>query len=182
MARRLYRSRHDRILGGVAAGVAQYFSIDPTIVRLAWLLDRIVGRRGHTVVPHRMGARAAGNRKVGSYTAAGYDRMPWESSTGRGGARGLDDERERRLVGWVLVGMGALIMLSKVGIIGWLFSPSVMLAVLFIVAGLYFLGKNGAHTESSIVPSSREGDGSRTGDTSSTGNIEYRQRFMRRTA
>ena len=34
--RRLYRSRDDRILGGVAAGVGEYFNIDPTLVRLAW--------------------------------------------------------------------------------------------------------------------------------------------------
>lgn len=35
--RRLYRS-HDRIVGGVSSGIADYFGIDPTIVRLAWVL------------------------------------------------------------------------------------------------------------------------------------------------
>ncbi|MFM2105096.1 MAG: hypothetical protein RL338_128 [Chloroflexota bacterium] len=33
---RLYRTRDDRILGGVAAGVADYIGIDPTFVRIAW--------------------------------------------------------------------------------------------------------------------------------------------------
>jgi phage shock protein PspC (stress-responsive transcriptional regulator) len=32
--RRLHRSREDRILGGVCAGLARYFNIDPTIVRI----------------------------------------------------------------------------------------------------------------------------------------------------
>ncbi|MCL6614856.1 MAG: PspC domain-containing protein [Firmicutes bacterium] len=32
--KRLYRSRRDRMLGGVCAGLAEYFEIDPTIVRL----------------------------------------------------------------------------------------------------------------------------------------------------
>jgi phage shock protein PspC (stress-responsive transcriptional regulator) len=36
MARRLYRSRKQRMLGGVCGGVAEYFNLDPTVVRLIW--------------------------------------------------------------------------------------------------------------------------------------------------
>lgn len=36
MNRRLYRSRRDTILGGVAAGVADYINADPALVRIAW--------------------------------------------------------------------------------------------------------------------------------------------------
>ncbi len=36
--KRLFRSKKDRILGGVCAGVADYFDVDPTIVRLIWVL------------------------------------------------------------------------------------------------------------------------------------------------
>ena len=32
--RRLYRSRNDKMVGGVCAGLADYFNIDPTIVRI----------------------------------------------------------------------------------------------------------------------------------------------------
>ena len=35
---RLYRSQHDRLVAGVAGGIANYFGVDPTLVRLAWLL------------------------------------------------------------------------------------------------------------------------------------------------
>jgi phage shock protein C len=35
-ARRLYRSRSDRRIAGVCGGLAEYFNIDPTIVRLVW--------------------------------------------------------------------------------------------------------------------------------------------------
>lgn len=34
--RRLYRSAHERVLGGVAGGVAEYFDLDPALVRVAW--------------------------------------------------------------------------------------------------------------------------------------------------
>ncbi len=37
--RRLYRSTNDRWIGGVAAGVADYFDVDPTIVRILWLVS-----------------------------------------------------------------------------------------------------------------------------------------------
>ncbi|MDI7246837.1 MAG: PspC domain-containing protein [Bacillota bacterium] len=38
MARRLYRSKRECIIGGVAGGLAEYFDIDPTIIRILWVL------------------------------------------------------------------------------------------------------------------------------------------------
>jgi len=38
MARKLYRSRADSMIGGVCGGLAEYFDIDPAIVRLAAVL------------------------------------------------------------------------------------------------------------------------------------------------
>ena len=38
----LYRSVANRRIGGVAAGIAEYFDIDPTIVRLVWFLSIFV--------------------------------------------------------------------------------------------------------------------------------------------
>ena len=36
--KRLYRSVDDRMVGGVCAGIADFFDIDPTIVRLVFVL------------------------------------------------------------------------------------------------------------------------------------------------
>lgn len=38
MTRRLYRSRTDTVLGGVAAGLARYLNADPALVRIAWAI------------------------------------------------------------------------------------------------------------------------------------------------
>lgn len=38
MPDRLYRSRRERVIGGVAGGMAESLHIDPTIVRVAWVL------------------------------------------------------------------------------------------------------------------------------------------------
>src|SRR2546425_12836011 len=42
MNRRLYRSSKERVISGVAGGVAEYFDVDPSIVRIAWALLALI--------------------------------------------------------------------------------------------------------------------------------------------
>ena len=44
--KRLTRSNTDRKLAGVCAGIAEYFDIDPTIVRIGWIVFRLMGGCG----------------------------------------------------------------------------------------------------------------------------------------
>mgnify|MGYP004701723013 CR=1 FL=1 len=44
--KRLYRSTYDRMLCGVCGGIAEYFQLDPTLVRLGWALFSILGGSG----------------------------------------------------------------------------------------------------------------------------------------
>ncbi|MBC5694934.1 PspC domain-containing protein [Agathobaculum butyriciproducens] len=44
--KRLYRSESSRMLCGVCAGIAEYFNLDPTLIRLAWALFCILGGSG----------------------------------------------------------------------------------------------------------------------------------------
>lgn len=46
--RRLYRSRYDKQLAGVAAGMAEYLDLDPTLVRILWVLSVFLG--GFTIL------------------------------------------------------------------------------------------------------------------------------------
>ena len=46
MKKRLYKSSVDKKLCGVCAGVAEYFELDPTVVRLAWAAFTILGGCG----------------------------------------------------------------------------------------------------------------------------------------
>ena len=43
---RITRSQSDRLLTGVCGGVADYFSIDPTVVRLIWIFFTLFGGSG----------------------------------------------------------------------------------------------------------------------------------------
>lgn len=44
--RKLYRSRDDRMLSGVAAGLGEFLTLDPTIVRLLFVLSTLFGGAG----------------------------------------------------------------------------------------------------------------------------------------
>jgi len=38
MSKKLYRSTHNEKISGVCAGIAEYFNIDATVVRLLWAI------------------------------------------------------------------------------------------------------------------------------------------------
>ena len=44
--KRLHKSRNDRVLAGVCGGIAEFFGIDPTLVRLAWAVMIFFGGSG----------------------------------------------------------------------------------------------------------------------------------------
>ena len=37
-SKRLYRSGKNKILGGVCGGIAEYFGVDPVLIRLLWVI------------------------------------------------------------------------------------------------------------------------------------------------
>ena len=44
--KRLIKSDDNRVLCGVCGGIGEYFNIDPTLVRLAWVLFSFLGGAG----------------------------------------------------------------------------------------------------------------------------------------
>ncbi len=40
--KRLYRSRTDKVLGGVCGGIAEYLDVDPVVVRLLWAIGTLI--------------------------------------------------------------------------------------------------------------------------------------------
>jgi phage shock protein PspC (stress-responsive transcriptional regulator) len=44
--RRLYRCRENRVLAGVASGVAEFLELDPSLVRIVWFLSIFAGGIG----------------------------------------------------------------------------------------------------------------------------------------
>lgn len=69
--RRLYRSSRDKMLAGVAAGMADYFEVDPTIVRILWVLSFFAG--GVTLVLYVILALVIPVEPYGYNPATGYN-------------------------------------------------------------------------------------------------------------
>ena len=46
MEKRLYKINQGKMVDGVCGGIAQYFGLDPTLVRLAWIVFTAAGGSG----------------------------------------------------------------------------------------------------------------------------------------
>ena len=49
MKKKLYKSNENRMVNGVCGGIAEYCGVDPTLVRLAWVLFCALGGSGALV-------------------------------------------------------------------------------------------------------------------------------------
>jgi len=124
---RLYRSREDRVIAGVAGGFARYLGVDPVLVRLAIVALAIIGGSGllayviaWIVMPEEPGPTD------GEFDAPAPDRPPISSG------------RMRMMTGvfLVLIGVG-LFAQSVIPSLDKVFWPAVIVAS---GAGLIFLG------------------------------------------
>ncbi len=46
MKKRIYKSNTEKKLSGVCGGIAEYFDLDPTVIRLAWVAFTLLGGSG----------------------------------------------------------------------------------------------------------------------------------------
>ena len=46
MEKRLYRAMNNKMIAGVCGGVAEYFGLDPALVRLGWIVFCALGGSG----------------------------------------------------------------------------------------------------------------------------------------
>ena len=58
--KKLYRSQENRMIAGICAGIGEYFEIDPTLIRVLWVLFSFAGGAGvlayiiaYLIVPER---------------------------------------------------------------------------------------------------------------------------------
>ena len=119
--RRLYRSRTNRMLGGVAGGLAEYLQVDSALVRLAFALLVLAGGAGFLgyiiawiVIPEEPAGEAGslsrdsgGGRGERVSLAATTTAEPAPPRPPSAGARGA-----RLLIGAILVVIGILLLLD----------------------------------------------------------------------
>ncbi|MGQ9622460.1 MAG: PspC domain-containing protein [Candidatus Caldatribacteriaceae bacterium] len=130
MERRLYRSRRERILGGVCGGIAEYFGIDPAIVRIIAVLLILVG--GGAILAY-----------IVAWIIVPEEPREKEEST-EDKKQEPRKEPNRQVLAWFLIIVGAL-WLSQFIVPLWTpFAPwahRVFLPVLVLVLGVFLLLK-----------------------------------------
>ena len=113
MNRRLYRCRHNQRIAGVAAGVAEFFDLDPTLVRLLFFLSIFVGGLGlllyigmAIIVPLEPVAAGVGAAAVAGEGSASGDGLPADVEGHHHAPRG--DGPWTTFVGLALILFGSL--------------------------------------------------------------------------
>ena len=160
MRERLYRSRTDRMLFGVAGGMADWLDLDPSLVRLVWALLVLAGGIGFLlyivaaiVIPEEPvgGVAAATSGPEGAGGPSGST-GPAGSTAGASGASGDDwsARREaRRAARAQRSGNGAVVFgLVLIVLGGWFFvnrylnidSALVLPGVLIVLGGALVVG------------------------------------------
>jgi phage shock protein C len=124
--KRLYLS-DNKVIGGVCGGVAEYFELDPTLVRLAWVLFTFVFPAGLLLYLAAMFIIPNKSDEAGL------------ADTGTAAQNSWGSESRNRTLGLILVGLGAVLLISKLvpGI-----SLQILLSVVFIGFGLFLMLKS----------------------------------------
>lgn len=130
MNKRLYRSRKDKMLAGVCGGIAEYFKIDPTIVRV--LLVLIAFSTFEFFAIGYIVAAIVIPEKPKDYVEDEDDVEVMDKD-----GKTVDKQRNsKQVLGILFVGAGALMLLSRT--VHW-FDSSMFLAVGIIAVGIYVL-------------------------------------------
>lgn len=137
MTKKLYRSRSQIMLGGVCGGLAEYFDVDVTIVRLLWVVAFFAGGAGFlaylvawVIIPQQPYGQDPEKKTELLDDADEIDALSHN---------GHDEktlQEKNRLIGLILVILGVYILAGR-------FFPRYLLTqywpVVLILAGLFFL-------------------------------------------
>lgn len=114
--RMLYRHPTDKMVGGVAGGLAETFNLDPSLVRILWLVLTV----------------ATGGGGLLAYLAL-WLLLPVGTVEGQQGPAALElNDRNMARAAFLLIGLGLIWFLSNVGALPWLWNGfSTVMGVIF---------------------------------------------------
>lgn len=186
MEKKLQRNEQDKMLAGVCSGLADYFDVDVTWIRIAFVVATLAGFSGilayiilWIAVPARPfipGKPYTGSsRYTADYRVRPESAAPTATQTETGEPVLLPKKsgNGRMIAGLLLVAFGAYFLLDEFNVIPYWFDFDKLWPLIFIIPGLLIISKNGKrrhyHEEEKIHTETVSGENS-TAATDTTGN------------
>lgn len=156
--KKLYKSRTDRMIDGVCGGVAKYFELDPTLVRIAWVVLTFLGGSGillyiiaMIIMPKEPFVMPVASASQDSATGQTAGRTQTEPS-----------RKNSNFWGILLIVVGAVLFLHNMGFAfwhhWWWFDADFVLSLLLILVGVAFLWGGRNSLVNSAQPTSPVGE------------------------
>lgn len=159
MEKKLQRNEQEKIIAGVCAGLADYFEVDVTWVRVAFVIAVLAGLSGilayiilWIAIPARPYIPGTFNAPYGkgrynadyrvyedkasndSYTSYTVPEPPQKRNKNGNG---------RMIAGLIMVGFGAFFLLDEFNVIPYWFDFDKLWPLIFIIPGILIISKNG---------------------------------------
>ena len=132
MRKRLMRSRKERVFLGVLGGIAEYFEVDPALVRLGFLLLFIFNPVAMTVF-YFLAAIVMPSEEEGEDIGERAERVLREV----GDTIKADSNRDEKLVGVILL-LAGIVLLGR-AFVPAPFDTQTVIAALLLIAGVVLL-------------------------------------------
>lgn len=145
MTERLYRSGIDKKLGGVCGGLAEYFDVDATLIRLLVLISFFLGGVGlmayiiaWVIIPmnpaYQVGASYGGAHNVADEMRESVHDIQNSAQSFAHDLKGVNPERRKKYIGIGLVVLGLLFLMDQW--FPYFFDWGKMWPLIFIVIGI----------------------------------------------
>lgn len=153
MEKKLYRNETDKVLAGVCSGLADYFEMDPTLVRLAFVVLAIFGGSGvliyiicWIVVPAK--PVIPGNKPYNTdyrvyedktpSNATDFEEKPYTTLPIKRKA-----SNSRLIIGLFLIAFGGYFLLDQFDLLPYWFGLDKLWPLFIIVPGVLMIAKSG---------------------------------------
>ena len=153
MEKRLHRSKSDRMIWGVCGGLAEYFDVDPTLIRIITVLSIFISGAGilayiilAIVIPSESSKATTPkdaikeNVEEVKETASELGREIQSTFTGKDESEETTGVRYRRrnLLGILIITIGVLFLMSSFNLFWW-FRWSYLWPIIIIAIGLLII-------------------------------------------
>ncbi|ADT83961.1 PspC domain-containing protein [Thermococcus barophilus] len=147
--RRLYRSKDEKIFLGVLGGIAKYLDVDPTLVRIIYVILLFLAPVTAIlmyfalalIMPEEPEEEISFDKlpEKAEKIAKEIDETLTQAFSSKKPASTVKDHNNEKLLAIILIVLGGVLILRKITPFMWYLQGDILLAVLLLLFGIYLL-------------------------------------------